>query len=624
MAIDFNPKFPGDIRGELDTRTNSIRNRTVDWNYKKYAYINVETTGKSKTIICSKSFSIGDGSAPKSGHLGMYNTEGGIRKFKPLLESVSIFCDGGSDYTDAAIWEGTINFRVYTMADLDTVEESFFRIGAEVKVSYGWRGLSGDTNNGSIIGAVTNFSYSIDSDGSFSCTVNILSPGALWDGSLGDTVDVKPDTDDDETNEDNNIIKALEIQHKKAFGVTGDNEYKGVISGDLQIKRSSDNNFYLLGNIKNFKRSGGVFGIGWLGGTKDIYIPYITLGTFVRYVNEILKTSDSEIEEIQFLAKTQNIKYEDGFASSNPTEIVLPGEFANYGTNLNWSNQLGQQNVQSILISLPILLDAYEKTKIKKGSETFPPKISALFKEIFQKIDDLSGGLVTLVLLPEEINQNKVNTEKQKLFIANRKTVIDDEFPSPYEFKVLERGSLLKAVSLSSDFDSDAILAATRKSSKDGSSNIKPLKNLYNCAEPPPRSGRALTDTQQSRRESQQAKSDSGVLDSQRNKLSEAKENISKKGFNSEKVSSYSDAMRKYIKNNGETLGSGYKELPYNLNLSVTIDGINGMPYFAPITIDRIPTRFKSNVFFSITKIEHTFDGQGGWDTKFDTVLRLK
>ena len=614
MAIDFNPKFPGNISTELNTRTNSIQNRDISWNYKKYAYINVKTTGKSKTIICSKSFSIGDSSAPKSGHLGMYNTEGGIRKFKPLLESVSIFCDGGSDYTDAAIWEGTINFRVYTMDDLDTVEESFFRIGAEVEVSYGWRGRTDGTNTGSIIGAVTNFSYSIDSDGSFSCTVNIISPGALWDGSLGDTVSVAS-SDDVETNEDNNIIKALEIEHKQALGVDKKGEYKSKpIDGELKFV-NTNNNFYLIGNIQNFKRTGGFFGIGWLGGTKNIYIPYVTLGTFVRYVNKILKTNDSEIEEIQFLAKTQNIKYEGGFASSNPTEIVLPGEFANYGTNLDWSGTLVQQNVQSILISLPVLLDAYEKTKRKKGSETFPPKISALFKEIFQKIDDLSGGLVTLVLLPDEINQNKQSTKKQTLFIANRKTVIDDTKPTPYTFKVLARGSLLKAVSLSSDFDSDAILAATSKSSKDGSSNTKPLEKLYDdCKQTV-----ARTVTGAATAATGGGKSVSSTF------LTAAKDNISTKGFNSEKVSSYSDAMRKYIKNNGDTLGNGYKELPYNLNLSVTIDGINGMPYFAPIIIDRIPARFKKNggLYFSITKIEHTFDGQGGWDTKFDTVLRL-
>lgn len=618
MAIDFNPQFPGDISNELNNRADAIRNREVSWNYKKYAYINVRTTGNSKTILCSKSFSIGDSSATKAGHLSMYNDEGGIRKAKPVLGSVNIFCDGGSDYTDAAIWEGTINFKVFTLIDLTGVEESFFRIGAEVEIDFGWRGRGGSANKGTINGAVTNFSYSIDLDGSFSCTVNVISPGALWDSSLGDTVEADY-PGDVEAEEDNNIIKALELLHKKAFGISGDDEYGGVADGGIKGIAVGPNNF-LLGNIQGFKKTGGTNLILFtLGGTKDIFVPYVTLGTFVRYVNDVIKKNDSEISSIEFFSKTQNLNYRDGFASANPTEIVLPGEFANYGVDLNWSTQLKSSTLQLILISLPVLLNAYEKTKQTKGSETFPPKISALFKEIFQKIDDLTGGLVTLKLVPDIINQNQVNVgKKEKLFIVNRKTVIDTTIQSPYEFKVLELGSLLRSVSLSSDFDSDAILAATKKSKNDGSSNVRPLENLYQCGAsgntPTPFAPIAPTIGAAGPASPAAAVS----------KLQIAKKNIAEKGFNSEKVSSYSAAMLKYIKRNAASFGSGYQELPYNLNLSVTIDGISGMPYFAPITIDRIPSRFKGNVFFSITKVEHTFDGQGEWETKFDTVLRLK
>ena len=61
--------------------------------------------------------------------------------------------------------------------------------------------------------------------------------------------------------------------------------------------------------------------------------------------------------------------------------------------------------------------------------------------------------------------------------------------------------------------------------------------------------------------------------------------------------------------------------------LSVTIDGIFGIPYLAPITIDRLPSKYKgtnNKTYFSITSIEHSFDGQGGWETSIDTVMRIQ
>ena len=43
---------------------------------------------------------IGDSTAPTGGGTSLYDTEGTIRRFKPILTSVKITNNGGGDYTD--------------------------------------------------------------------------------------------------------------------------------------------------------------------------------------------------------------------------------------------------------------------------------------------------------------------------------------------------------------------------------------------------------------------------------------------------------------------------------------------------------------------------------------------
>ena len=99
-------------------------------------------------------------------------------------------------------------------------------------------------------------------------------------------------------------------------------------------------------------------------------------------------------------------------------------------------------------------------------------------------------------------------------------------------------------------------------------------------------------------------------------------------GFDDSKIASYKEACRNYILRNCATDsklkdGGRYGEIQFVLNLSVTLDGIWGIPYLANITTDRIPSAYKQNAFFTITGVEHTFDGQGDWETSINTVMRM-
>ena len=68
-----------------------------------------------------------------------------------------------------------------------------------------------------------------------------------------------------------------------------------------------------------------------------------------------------------------------------------------------------------------------------------------------------------------------------------------------------------------------------------------------------------------------------------------------------------------------------FSELPLLLNLSVTLDGIGGITYMSPITVDRLPSNYKNDkVSFSVISVEHSFDCQGDWETSLGTVMRIR
>ena len=103
---------------------------------------------------------------------------------------------------------------------------------------------------------------------------------------------------------------------------------------------------------------------------------------------------------------------------------------------------------------------------------------------------------------------------------------------------------------------------------------------------------------------------------------------IGDKGASPERLTGYGDACRAYIireaKGDSKLAEGRYSEIQYTLNLSVSFDGVWGIPFLAPITVDRLPKVFKdAKAMFSVTAVNHEFDGKGGWETSLETVMRI-
>jgi hypothetical protein len=630
----FDQEFDGKVRAELDKRAKKLKGHGKSWNYDKYAYITITSTGKSETAIESKAgFTIGDGATHNTGpHIGLYTSEGGVRKFKPQLKSCKITNEGGGDYTDSYLYNIEFSFTVWTMEDLNRAEESVMRVGGEILLKFGWKGYATGPNLGDVTANVFNYDFSMNADGSFDCSVKAMSAAGLWGGDdLGATTITKDGDEDVE----GNFLYDLECACRTSFGLDSDDGPDSVSS---------------LGNNKLRIETGTVKGTGTKGtfgaaelivepgffNDEETYIFFTTLGTLIRYINKMgdEKGNKYKISTNDELNTWPEIKE---IGSSDPKDCFLPGPQGSYGdpsvsTNAENFSEWGKTlqsgahsedstDLDKIAISYEFLTKTYtsmaDATKSVGGFKS-PVKIAEFLKKIFARIDVLTGGLITLAAIPMKAGKPLQPDNQEPPFeitIVNKKLVSDGEKILPYIFETLTQKSITKAVSLSSEFDADYVLMATKSNIEKGTSNGQFLLKSEGGPFPDNPANGKIVPSKKSKGK--------GLPD-----LLKLRNEIGDKGASPQKLTAYGDACRGYIQRDGkknEKLAAGrYSEIQYTLNLSVTIDGVWGIKFLSPIKIDRLPAVFAGDeVMFSVTAVNHEFDGQGGWDTSLETVMRI-
>ena len=655
-TIDFNPQFDDNVAKELNRRAGANETRDAFfryWNYQKYCFINISVTeGKSGTAITPEvSMIIGDREAPTGGfgtEGDMYTSEGDgnnrIRKPKRILSSVKITNQGGQDYTEAAIYEVEASFKVFTLGDLERVEKSFFIIGAEMTVNFGWRNhpkrQDGITHSGpqdaesgiteGIKTNIYNFNFSIESDGSYNCSVKAISAAALFSQTTAgiETAEKEPgDADNEDTKTD--VISQLSKLYRATFGIDPDAEDSETSVKDGKIERKESTGGQTSYNKKLEFYAGNIEdGTPWYDIFTDdsVYVGYIRLGSFIEYLNGYFAKNGNEIK-FKFTTGPES-KYPviKGFGSADPGKVVLQGDYAKYndtaGEKLDWSGVLNDKSnsLESILISLDMIQGFYNQLSTEKLTpNATSPSITKLLGKIFNEIDVNTGGLITPKLIPKNTDAT-AKTDTEIMYIMNRKTIVNtnDNFQDAYTFSAIgERAVGIRSISLESDYDSDLLVLASTKAISEGASNTSKLKTLY-----PNNSSltNAINDADSKKETPTEALT----------KLEKARFKFGKDGYTSDRISAYRSAMANYINQffdvDENLKEGGYGELALLLKLSVTIDGIFGIKFLSPISVDRLPNRYKNDpkISFGVTSVEHSFDGQGDWETTLGTVMRIR
>lgn len=643
----FDKSMPTDITKEFENREKFIADKSIKWNYDKYCWITMEATGNSSTVLCPTAHSaIGDTSAARVKHIDLYETEGGVRKFKPQLKSVKIDNQGAQDYTDAFIYEVEASFSVFTQSQLNKVNDSFFKAGSEILFKFGWEGYSSGVNKGEVKANVYNFSFSMVEDGSFDCTIKCMSAAGLWAGDdMGGTT--KSTSDDDEGDKYSDFLKTLKTDMRAAFGLKaaadvdevddiGNNALVGKVH--TRAKYSSDATFYAAEIVVE---------PGF--GDVEKYVSFCSIKTFLDYVNYKTEQEGLNITKYQVATPSDGelgkwpVGDHSHIGSADPSKFVLPGaqgcygkpgsaswsdgnidkNFAKWGDIINQTAPSNQSLLEKTIVSIEYMDEVYKKLNDAAGRKNgikVAPKISEFISELFGTLESLTGGLIQTGLIPFTNGGELLDTTNQEislgnpllLKLCNKKMVsspAEAKKPEPYVFKTLSKGAMCRGVSLSTDMDSDTMLMMAPTNVGKGTSNMANAEKLDGGSS----CGKADDSIKATSADNPEP-----------SEIEEIRKEYGNKGFDGTKISSLSEMMKNSILRNPSTKGR-YSEVIFAYDLSVTIDGIWGIPFMAPISIDRLPSVYKTTdgIIFSITGVSHSFDGKGDWETSLSTVMRI-
>jgi hypothetical protein len=625
--FNFNPTFPEGIRDTLDARANAVQNRDPYWNYKKYAYFRMsvlppepykDDTASSTSVFdvvtnAKGGFPIGE--APQGGHLNMYTDEGGVRRFKPKISSAKMSLDGGGDLYNSFIREVDISFEVYTLDDLNRVVTEYFRIGARVKIEYGWINSTLDGERGEDIMKVYNFGYSMGSDGSFSCNIKGLTGDAFASAaSVGGTLEL---TNTEEINalgakgvNPADISMALIAKYKAAFGIDpnededeDENASKVDIDNGQIIESTDASGQYdlFIAAIDNVGASDGFLGIG---ADDPIRTPFVRFESFIALANKL--SGDTTKETFVFSEKNTEIKKNTKeFGSADPRKYIFPGNMADYGEGNEYVKVLGKKDadIRNILVSIDKITSIVKNRGTTVNEKFRPPQMTTIIKDLSDDIKKLSGGLVDIKVVPKTEDASKENKSGQ-YEILNYFNVAQLKNRAPYEFSVIGDRTIVKDVSIDTEFDIDIMTMMTVGNVRNGVVNLAPFtkSELYSFPDI-----KIKKDPEPTQPETQDIPSKQGVgMD----------------GIDDSRANSIAYTMREDLV--ADPKGGSFVTLPFQISLSIKLDGITDIPFLSPITVDRLPIKYKSDgIRFLVMGVEQSFDGNGGWETDIKTAMKI-
>jgi len=621
------------------------------WLYKKMAWGEAAAVDEKRKKQYSLKLSSAGGLGVNSLYTPDTSISDAIKKFFPKPHLVSITTSAEGDF--GSILKAEIKFSVYTLTDLNNAQP-FFTIGAKLFLAWGWQkaGTVGGSNGG-FYGQIYNFTYSVNSTGGFDCTTYAMAPGMQLLG-----VDVNSlllNTSDSSSNT------------KISVSSTGNAAKSAVAPGlsgfSLEVKRQKYTKLSFISNIKktviNLTNSQQSYENGVLickynkdwAEAKDSETAkefsseseahsYVTLERLVSEINSALSQSNAigyigcnnEITKGLFPKASEKLE----FASANPSEILFPG-FAKYSDTVEFiipktfeDRVKNEDDLSSTFISISWLektINDLGKDK-PKHTKSADFSIANLLQKIFDLIYKHSGDRFKLTLTsPSYANNSSVNIDTNEISVkthvpdklkkyANYQLIIidsnyiDDKQVIPYEITAVTKNSIVRNISLNSkvpqEFQAAAMVAATSIGTVSNSTTLSPITA----------GGRSNnTVNTQTETDIKQLLTDS---------ISAIAE-----GITAERVRDLQAILKQKRESTSESnpvdFNKGFEAIPFPLDFTVTLDGINGFIFGNTITCNYLPAIYKtSNSFaaFTVTTVSHTI-ANGDWTTTLNTVFRL-
>lgn len=617
------------VKNELSVRQNILGRRVrgvgasypkpVEWAYAKTAWGIVSSkTVRGVTLGLPGSKVMSD----SKGNLTLYNASRNVPN-KPLLSEIEITNEGSL----GSMLRATFKFTIYPELtqngfDLEGVERAFFIPGNEITIRWGWS-ISGNTNKacqGEFDGIIYNFNWSLNEDLSVSATVSAVSPSAL---SVGISAEMSTRTDVDGLTAQvtdpadlelvgSNIIKVIDVD-------------LAAQSGSLQL---SDGQAIYIPSIETVSKKMDYVAIGLPfqeseeTNVNDIPPPisqtfwYIKLGSIAEFINALLADFDDPIKTIFkvqcFGNETQYLK---DVKSAYPIDVYFPDyQMGAYGSLNPFSEENSfltegvsenTINIGNILIGVDFLKKTFEDLVADNAANITYKNLTKFLEEITKRINHASGNMYqfTNIMFEPKVNNIDRSTGVSILSVEdyNLHTGLTVK---PFQFDSTIFKPIIRAVNISSSPpgpSATAAFVAARGNVKPEVSDVQVAKNDQR-------------DKQTFWREYNTA------IGNMRSLANVAKA----RGFNQNWSESFRANLVKYKKTSLNNDAHWLYNAVYPVNLSITIDGINGFKFGDTLKTQMIPRTYNSdyNMVFTVSKITHVIK-ENDWETTLDTFSRI-
>lgn len=625
------------VKDELKVRQNILGRRVrgvgasypkpVEWAYAKTAWGIVSSksvTGVTLGLPGSKVMS------DSKGNLTLYNASRNVPN-KPLLSEIEITNEGSL----GSMLRATFKFTIYPELsqsgfDLEGVERAFFVPGNEVSIRWGWS-ISGNSSKacqGNFDGIIYNFNWSLNEDLSVSATVSAVSPSAL---SVGISAEMTTRTDVDGL--------SAQVADPADLELAGSNIIK-VIDVDLAAQTGSaqlsDGQFIYIPAADTVSKKMDYFAIGLpfqeSEETDVNNIPppisqtfwYIKLGSIAEFINKLLDDFDDPIKSIFrvqcFGNETQYLK---DVKSAYPLDVYFPDyQMGAYG-DLNPFNEESSYlregvsgasgttlspntiNIGNILIGVDFLKDTFEYLVADNATNINYKNLTKFLEEITKRINHASGNMYQFTNIMFEPKVNNIENSTGVSILSVEDYNLHTELPvKPFQFDSTIFKPIIRAVNISSSPPGPSATAAFVAAR----GNVKPES----------------TEVQVAKNEQRDKKSFWREYNVALGNIRSLSSIAKRRGFNNNWSESFRANLVKYRKTSLNNDAHWLYNAVYPVNLSITIDGINGFKFGDTLKTQMVPRTYNTdyNMIFTISKITHVVK-ENDWQTTIDTYSRI-
>ena len=338
---------------------------------------------------------------------------------------------------------------------------------------------------------------------------------------------------------------------------------------------------------------------------------YMKLGDLTNYINEVLKGSPLATD-LFFIECNNSTQHLPEIVSSTPEEVYFPdqdmgayGDFIPFKPGfLKDGGDGGGVNIYNILISTTAVIDVY-RSFVKENQTSIEYKnITGFFDELIKKVNFASGEMYQLATqLIDPPKGSGVGSEKRAQLSIEDTNISKSasEKVTPYGFYATIAKPILKSVNISCKPPAASAAAA------------------YTQARGNKGGERAQTDVRFN------ATGAPDEFTSAQKQIKDQKEKFKTNGAGATFSTGMKGNYAKYKRSaKSDPNYHWLNKVLYPIDLTLTIDGIDGIKFGDVIKTNLIPARYtEENMVFVVTKIGHTIQN-GVWETTINTKARIE